>query len=148
LRFDVRAAKDTPRFLENETSTTTTGGSNTLPRQPYITAQMRAILVSWLVEVGVEYDISDQAFHLAITLLDVMLAKGPADLHAHEEQCRRRRRRLRPAVAHYEDDEDDNSSANGSDNSSTEPECFVVQRSAFQAFGWYVMLFPATIMIC
>jgi Cyclin, N-terminal domain len=125
LRFDVRATKDTPRFLEGETTT------GSLQRQPYITATMRATLVSWIVEVGVEYDLSDQAFHLAITLLDVMLAKGPTDLDAYEEQCRRRRL---PRPAHSGND-DDNS--NGSDDS-TEPDCFVVQRSAFQAFGWYV----------
>lgn len=121
LRFDVRASKDTPRFLEE--------AAGNLKRQPYINARMRAVLVSWLVEVGTEYDISDQAFHLAITLLDLMLAKGPTDVKAWEETCRRRS--LRPA---YNDDSSDHDSG----DATAEPDCFVVQRGAFQAFGWYV----------
>jgi hypothetical protein len=93
---------------------------------------MRATLVSWLVEVGTEYDISDQAFHLAITLLDLMLAKGPTDVKAWEETCHRRRLR----AAYYHDNSSDNDS--GGDSIVAEPDCFVVQRGAFQAFGWYV----------
>jgi hypothetical protein len=124
LRFDVRASKDTPRFLEESTGH--------LKRQPYITGRMRAVLVSWLVEVATEYDISDQAFHLAITLLDIMLAKGPTDLEAWEEKSRRRR--LRPA----NHDDDDSCSDDSGDSTTTEPDYFVVQRAAFQAFGWYV----------
>jgi hypothetical protein len=47
-----------------------------LPKQPLLTPHMRSILVNWLVEVFQEYRMSDDAFHLSITLIDRMLAKG------------------------------------------------------------------------
>jgi hypothetical protein len=50
--------------------------STRLPQQPLITAKMRAILVNWLTEVASEYNVSNTALHLAITLLDAYMAKG------------------------------------------------------------------------
>ena len=53
--------------------------STRLPRQPLITAKMRAILVNWLAEVATEYSVSNTALHLGVTLLDAYLAKGDPD---------------------------------------------------------------------
>ncbi|GAX29304.1 hypothetical protein FisN_16Hh262 [Fistulifera solaris] len=50
--------------------------STRLPQQPMITAKMRAVLVNWLTEVASEYNVSNTALHLAVTLLDAYLAKG------------------------------------------------------------------------
>ena len=50
---------------------------HTLPRQPFITNKMRAVLVNWMVELGLEYSVSSQAYHLAVSLLDGILARGP-----------------------------------------------------------------------
>jgi hypothetical protein len=50
--------------------------STRLPQQPMITAKMRAVLVNWLTEVASEYNVSNTAIHLAVTLLDAYLAKG------------------------------------------------------------------------
>jgi hypothetical protein len=59
-----------------------------LPRQPGITARMRSILVSWLIEMGQEYGVSERAFHLAVTILDAVLSQGPSEeefiLHLNE----------------------------------------------------------------
>ncbi|KAL7575029.1 hypothetical protein ACA910_010840 [Epithemia clementina (nom. ined.)] len=45
--------------------------------QPFLTHRMRAVLVSWLVEVGVEFNISDAAFHLSVSILDEILRIKP-----------------------------------------------------------------------
>lgn len=50
-----------------------------LPRQPLITAKMRAILVNWLAEVASEYSVSNAALHLGVTLLDAYMARGDPD---------------------------------------------------------------------
>lgn len=84
-----------------------------LPRQPLLTSQMRAILVNWLVEVATEYPISDNALHLAITLLDRILLQGPAEGAVVVEQ--------------YDENK----------------EPFLIAPSEFQAVGWYVRSLPA-----
>jgi hypothetical protein len=47
-----------------------------LPRQPWVTTHMRATVVSWLVEVTIDLSISDEAFHVAISILDRVLRSG------------------------------------------------------------------------
>jgi hypothetical protein len=47
-----------------------------LPKQPWVTTHMRATVVSWLVEVTIDLDISDEAFHVAISILDRVLRSG------------------------------------------------------------------------
>lgn len=59
--------------------------STRLPRQPMITAKMRAILVNWLVEVAGEYSVSTAAFHLGVSLLDAYLANGNMESHLFDE---------------------------------------------------------------
>ena len=51
----------------------------TLARQPELTVAMRTMLVNWMVEVCKEYSISDDALHLAVTLVDRALLMGPTD---------------------------------------------------------------------
>lgn len=80
-------------------------------RQPYLSPKMRSILIHWLVEVGQEYKLSDAAFHLSVSLLDHLLLKGPTQAELDEH-----------------DDNDDG----------RELPWFLVQRSDFQAVGWYV----------
>jgi len=73
---------------------------------------MRAVLVSWLVEVSIEYNVSTAAYHLAISLVDHVLSCGP---HLLEQE-----------LADMEDDPDWISHR------------FVVNRDDLQALGWYV----------
>jgi hypothetical protein len=89
-----------------------------LPKQPHVTPRMRSILVSWLFEMGFEYSVSEAAIHLAVTLLDNLLWKGPteeqlnaSDGHEHDIS--------------YPDSEDEE-----------EPSWFLIRRSNFQAVGW------------
>jgi hypothetical protein len=86
-----------------------------LPRQPLLSPKMRSILVNWLVEVSQEYKVSPDGYHLAITLLDLILTRGPtaqqlADLDIEDS----------------DDEEED------------ESKVFLVLRNEFQALGWYV----------
>jgi hypothetical protein len=53
--------------------------SQMLPRQYELTTSMRTMLVNWMVEVCKEYNISDDALHLSITLVDRALLMGPTE---------------------------------------------------------------------
>lgn len=86
----------------------------TLPRQPYLTFQMRSMLVNWLAEVCQQYKISDDAFHLTITLIDRVLLTGPTKEEFEEWE-------------------------NGDQFEDESEDWFLVPRSSFQALGWYVL---------
>jgi hypothetical protein len=45
-----------------------------MPRQPYITVDMRRTLMDWLLEVAEEYKLSSETFWLSVTLVDRSLA--------------------------------------------------------------------------
>jgi hypothetical protein len=88
-----------------------------LPRQPLLSPKMRSILVNWLVEVSQEYKVSADGYHLAITLLDLILTRGPTA------------QQLAELDIEDSDDEDEE-----------ESKVFLVLRNEFQALGWYVTL--------
>ena len=83
-----------------------------LPKQPWVTARMRATVVCWLVEVTVVLNISDEAFHVAISILDSVFRSG-----ATTEQ--------------YQANPDFNWDA----------DFFCVKICDIQALGWYVFAF-------
>jgi hypothetical protein len=85
-----------------------------LPRQPLLSPKMRSILVNWMVEVSQEYKVSADGYHLAITLLDLILTRGPTA------------QQLAELDIEDSDDEDE------------ESKVFLVLRNEFQALGWYV----------
>lgn len=107
----IRNGDKNMRFLEEP--------AEKLERQPHVNQRMRAVLVSWLIEVSIEYNCSMAAYHLAISLLDKVLDCGPTSGE-------------RISWLSYDSDSDD------------EPDWpekwFVVSRSEFQALGWYVLL--------
>jgi hypothetical protein len=86
-----------------------------LPRQPLLSPKMRSILVNWLVEVSQEYKVSADGYHLAITLLDLILTRGPTA------------QQLAELDIEDSDSEDED-----------ESKVFLVLRNEFQALGWYV----------
>jgi hypothetical protein len=87
-----------------------------LPRQPFLSPKMRSILVNWLVEVAQEYKVSADGYHLAITLLDLILSRGPS---------------AQQLVLLDIDDSDD-------EDEDEDMQKFLVLRHEFQALGWYV----------
>jgi hypothetical protein len=80
-------AKFRPRELElhlsgtsmDDDDETSSPPSQMLPRQYELTTSMRTMLVNWMVEVCKEYNISDDALHLSITLVDRALLMGPTE---------------------------------------------------------------------
>jgi len=103
-----------------------------LPQQPYLSPKMRTILINWLVEVSQEYKLSEDAYHLAVTLLDWILTRGPTasqlldlDVESDDE-------------AHDDDYDIDASAVMRAHKPDRKP--FVVLRNEFQALGWYVLL--------
>lgn len=105
------------RVWRKEGDNASAAATRPLPRQPCLSPKMRATLVNWLVEVAMEYKMSSIAFHLAVTLVDLMLLRGPLDdgeSFGDPEHW----------LFNVDDDPD--------------PPCFLIQRSEFQALGWYV----------
>lgn len=80
--------------------------SNRLPYQPELTVQMRRVLVQWMSEVVKEFKLSEATYHLAVTLIDQLLARGPGGSD--------------PALA--------TERSSGC--------TFSIHRNEFQAFGW------------
>lgn len=54
----------------------------------HLTPQMRMIVVSWVVEVAAEFQLHDETLHLAVALLDRLLAATQvrAPRHTHVRQ--------------------------------------------------------------
>jgi hypothetical protein len=90
-----------------------------LPNQPWVTTRMRAIAVSWLVEVTVVLNISDEAFHVAICILDKVFRCG---LTREQEQVN----------PQYD----------------WEAEFFCVRICEVQALAWYVFVVEGTGECC
>lgn len=101
-----------------------------LPNQPLLTAKMRRVLVQWMSEVGQEYKLSEATYHLAVTLLDIVLTLGPTRQEFFETQV------VPPQQQHVIvgygcGDDDDPAQSNK----------LLIQRNDFQALGWYVLTF-------
>ena len=111
----IRHGDTAMRFLEEP--------SELLERQPFVTQRMRSVLVSWLVEVAIEYNVSTAAYHLAISILDHVLDLGPteAELNAWPPWLNL------DGSATFESDDEEEEWPYG---------WFVIQRCEFQALGW------------
>ena len=44
--------------------------ANYLEFQPKITEQMRCILVDWLIDVSIHFEVYDETLHLAVAYID------------------------------------------------------------------------------
>jgi hypothetical protein len=91
--------------------------SNILPNQSQLSVKMRRILVQWMSEVCHEFKLSEATYHLSVTLLDNLLARGPITPVHSEHRILMHHNRM-----YYGD----------------EKRSFFVQRFEFQALGWYV----------
>lgn len=110
---DDSKSRNQPRVLYSGLPTALGSPAQTmLPRQPLLNARMRTVLVNWLIEVFTEYKVSSDTFHLAVSIMDKILLKGPTP----EEM------------------------ESSGDDSDDESRWFLVPRSNFQALGWYVSL--------
>jgi hypothetical protein len=78
--------------------------------QPELTPKMRAILVDWIIELSEHFDFGPAALHLAVTLVDKVLACGPLSM--------------------YDDDGDDDL-----DDGESKTNCFLISRDRFQLLG-------------
>lgn len=92
--------------------------STRLPRQKELTVQMRRVLVQWMSEVAKEFNLSEATYHLAVTLLDQLLVRGPGGTESSLKT--------------------DNHSGN----------TFVVHRNEFQALGWYAAFLNVHLYLC
>lgn len=85
--------------------------------QPELTPKMRAILVDWIIELSEHFNFGPATLHLAITLVDKMLACGPLSMMMDDP---------------YDDDEEDDSD---NDDGESKTNCFLISRERFQLLG-------------
>ena len=83
-----------------------------LPYQPDLTPKMRSILVDWIIELSEHFNFGPTALHLAVTLVDKVLACGPIRI---------------------DEDSDDEADSDAEDESKTN--CFLISRERFQLLG-------------
>jgi hypothetical protein len=84
-----------------------------LPYQPDLTPKMRSILVDWIIELSEHFNFGPTTLHLAVTLVDKVLACGPLSM--------------------TEDSDGDESESDDEDESKTN--CFLISRERFQLLG-------------
>eukprot|EP00934_Nitzschia_sp_Nitz4_P000991 Nitzschia sp. Nitz4//scaffold264_size26629//14396//16211//NITZ4_008235-RA/size26629-augustus-gene-0.9-mRNA-1//-1//CDS//3329544800//991//frame0 len=84
-----------------------------LKYQPELTPKMRAILMDWIIELSDHFSFGPDTLHLAITLIDRVLATGPECL----------------------DDEGDDDIHHDVGSSESQTNCFHISRDRFQLLG-------------
>jgi hypothetical protein len=84
-----------------------------LPYQPDLTPKMRSILVDWIIELSEHFNFGPTTLHLAVTLVDKVLACGPLSM--------------------TDDSDGDESGSDDEDESKTN--CFLISRERFQLLG-------------
>jgi hypothetical protein len=90
-----------------------------MDRQPFLTSEMRAILVDWLIELAEEYNLQPKTLHMAVALVDRSLACVTGADAQNCNQCMT-----------------STDSASYDDTSLLSKGGFVVNREMLQCVGW------------
>ena len=131
--------------------------------QPNLTPKMRSILVDWLIELSEHFSFESSTLHLAVTMVDRVLASGRS-LHGGDgdDEQRRSVSRRRPRSSsqtfslgstsvstltkdshnnNYDSDvdtdeeEDDNDNEDEDEEGSKDTHCYLIPRDRFQLLG-------------
>ena len=116
--------------------------------QPQLTPKMRSILVDWLIELSEHFHFGPATLHLAVTMVDRVLASGRfLKQEKSSGSSERRRRRSSNFLSTYDDYDDSDSYFSESDNESDPDEseddddetkdtrCYMIPRDRFQLLG-------------
>ena len=119
--------------------------------QPQLTPKMRSILVDWLIELSDHFSFGSSTLHLAVTLVDRVLASGKFLEHHNisttEQRCAKSRSIAAKDTKHnssiydyfesdYSEADDENSyEDNEEDNKSRDTRCYIIPRDRFQLLG-------------
>ena len=118
---NIRVNRRNKKKMSNKSSSSLFESTQPLPRQPFVTPKMRSILINWMVEVSQEYNVSEDAFHLAVTLLDLMLLRGPTKQQLEDD---------------YDGSDSEDSDEEVCISRSKSRAWFLIRRADFQAIGW------------
>jgi hypothetical protein len=130
--------------------------------QPNLTPKMRSILIDWLIELSEHFSFESSTLHLAVTMVDRVLASGRS-LHGGGDDEQRRRRRPRSSSQTFslsstsasmltkdshnnsydsgldtdeeDDNEDDNDNYDDDEEGSKDTRCYLIPRDRFQLLG-------------
>ncbi|CAJ1942500.1 unnamed protein product [Cylindrotheca closterium] len=95
-----------------------------LTYQPELSPKMRAILVDWIIELSEHFHFGPCSLHLAITLVDKVMACGPLTKIYDDDDD------------NEEDDSGDNPfAADSLDDAESKTNCFFISRDRFQLLG-------------
>lgn len=103
--------------------------SRKMTAQPNLSAKMRCILVDWLIELSEHFDFGQETLHLAVTLVDRVLASG---FDVKQEAGNWSTGNRRPKE---DDGSDCDSCSHYDDDKSEDTHCYVIPRDRFQLLG-------------
>lgn len=125
--------------------------------QPQLTPKMRSILVDWLIELSEHFSFESSTLHLAVTMVDRVLASGqllePDNSKTSSRSPERRRLRSRSVSARAtkadssiddcdtsesffnESDVESDDDESEEDNKSKDTRCYIIPRDRFQLLG-------------
>ena len=98
--------------------------SKNIPVQPQLTPKMRSILVDWLIELSEHFSFRPSTLHLAVTMVDRVLASGTERM-VHIDSYNR-------DMDQFDDDSYDSDSYNEDDDNTR---CYLIPRDRFQLLG-------------
>lgn len=129
--------------------------------QPNLTPKMRSILVDWLIELSEHFSFESSTLHLAVTMVDRVLASGRS-LHGGDGDDEQRRSRRRPRSSSQtfslgstsvstltkdshnnnydsevdtDEEEVDNDNEDEDEEGSKDTHCYLIPRDRFQLLG-------------
>jgi hypothetical protein len=113
--------------------------------QPQLTPKMRSILVDWLIELSEHFSFGPATLHLAVTMVDRVLASGRLLEQQNSSSTERHRRSSNFLSTHddYDDsdsyfsesDNESNHDESEEDNESKDTRCYMIPRDRFQLLG-------------
>lgn len=123
--------------------------TKTMSIQPQLTPKMRSILIDWLIELSEHFSFGPSTLHLAVTMVDRVLASGRFMEQENSSSCSTKRKSPRscskaaistnPAYDSdsYFNESDDESyfDENEDDNKSKDTRCYIIPRDRFQLLG-------------
>lgn len=112
-----------------------------LDSQPELTPKMRSILVDWMIELSEHFNFEPSTLHLAVTMVDRVLARGPFGNQEPKVQERttpepKNNNVKRQIIDSYSDSEfEDDLCSDEEEQDDDDTRCYLIPRDRFQLLG-------------
>lgn len=109
-----------------------------LDSQPELTPKMRSILIDWMIELSEHFNFQASTLHLAVTMVDRVLAQGP---FGNQEPQTQKKKKKKPSTKEFivhdiwEHESDAEDSYSDEDDDDDDTRCYLIPRDRFQLLG-------------